>query len=260
MQKRLLKRGMRRWIQAGCILAFIIFMSACASGPKPDRKKEAETIRNLGEAYLQQGNYSLALKELLKAETLNPKDYYLQNDLGLAYMGKERFDEAIRHFKEALDLKPDYGPAMNNIGNVYFHQKKWDQAIEYYTKATENLLYLTPYFPFSNLGAVYFEKKDYQKSESYYLEALKLRPDFVRALGGLAKTYVAMGRIPEAIAKLEKAIGIAPDYAALHFELGKAYQAAGSYQKAIEEFQKVPLLSPHSALAEEAEKEIHKLK
>jgi type IV pilus assembly protein PilF len=260
MQKRQLRRNIRQWIQSGGILACIILVCACATTGRQDHKREAETIRNLGEAYLQQGNYSLALKELLKAEALNSEDYYLQNDLGLAYYYKQRYEESIRHFKKALDLKSDFAPAMVGMGNTYFAQKNWDSAIEYYTRAKENLLYATPYFPLSNLGAVYFEKKDYQKSESYYLEALKLRPDFIAALRGLARTYLAMGRVSDAVATLEKAIEIAPEHAGLHFDLGKVYQLTGNPPKAIEEFQKVTLLSPHSPLADEAEKEIRMLK
>jgi tetratricopeptide (TPR) repeat protein len=69
-----------------------------------------------------------------------------------------------------------------------------------------------------------------------------------------------MGRVSDAVATLEKAIEIAPEHAGLHFDLGKVYQLTGNPPKAIEEFQKVTLLSPHSPLADEAEKEIRMLK
>jgi len=119
-----------------CVILLLIFTVACASTQDPQRKKKAEAARNLGEAYLREQNFNMALKELLKAESLNPNDPYLQNSIGLAYYGKHKHDKAIRHYKKALDLKSDYAPAMNNMGNSYMAQKRWESAIEYFEKAT----------------------------------------------------------------------------------------------------------------------------
>lgn len=247
-----------RLIRTICILFIIIFAGACAQ-TSTDRKKEAEASRNLGEAYLRNGDFAMALRHLLKAEEALPDDYYLQNDLGLAYMGIKKYEKAIRNFKNALDLKPDYAPAMNSLGNAYAALKRWDSAIEYYRKATENVLYATPYLPISNLGAVYYEKKDYERSEQYYLEALELQPEFVVALRGIARTYVAMGRLPDAIGRLENAIKIAPDLPALHYDLGKAYQLSGEDQAAIDAFKQAIRLAPNSPISEAAAKELEKL-
>jgi tetratricopeptide (TPR) repeat protein len=240
------------------ILLLIIFIAACAETVK-DRTKEGRASRNLGEAYLRNGNYSMALRHLLKAESILPQDYYLQNDLGLAYMGLKKYDKAIRHFKNALDLKPDYAPAMNSLGNAYARQKRWDSAIEYYKKATQNPLYATPHLPLSNLGALYYELQNYERSERYYLEALDLQPEFVMALRGLSRTYVAMGRISEAISRLKKAIRIAPKLAVLHYDLGKAYQLTGDSEKAIMAFQQVMNLAPESPVADRAEIELNRM-
>jgi type IV pilus biogenesis/stability protein PilW len=208
-----------------CVILILIFTVACASTEDPQRKKKAEATRNLGEAYLREQNFTMALKQLLKAEALNPNDPYLQNSIGLAYYGKHKYDRAIRHYKRALDLESDYAPAMNNLGNAYMAQKRWDSAIEYFEQAIETSLYATPHFPMSNLGAVYYEQGDYRRSEQYYREALKLQPNFVQALRGIARTYMAMGRVDDAIFKLEKAVRINPDVAVLFYELGTAYHS-----------------------------------
>ena len=112
------------WI-AGILV--IGFLAGCA--PNENLRKQGESSRNLGEAYMAQGNYTAALKELLAAEQLTPDDPYLHNDLGLTYMAKDRLDLAIQHFKKALSLKPDYAPAMNNLGTAYLAQQNWDAAI-----------------------------------------------------------------------------------------------------------------------------------
>ena len=59
-----------------CVLAilWIVFVISCAGGQEK-RKKQARVTRTLGEAYMQQGNYTESLKELLKAQKLYSKDH-----------------------------------------------------------------------------------------------------------------------------------------------------------------------------------------
>ena len=113
----------RLWIVGILVIGFL---SGCV--PNETLRKQGESSRNLGEAYMAQGNYTAALKELMAAEQLTPDDPYLHNDLGLTYMVKDRLDLAIRHFKKALALKPDYAPAMNNLGAAYLAQQNRDAA------------------------------------------------------------------------------------------------------------------------------------
>jgi type IV pilus assembly protein PilF len=92
----------------GCvwILALVVLVSllSCAANQK-QKQAQAKAARELGEAYMRQGNYIEALKELLKSEQLNPGDHLTQNDLGLVYMTKNRYDLAETHFKKAVEIK-----------------------------------------------------------------------------------------------------------------------------------------------------------
>jgi tetratricopeptide (TPR) repeat protein len=225
-----------------------------------EQKAQAEAIRNLGEAYLRQGNYRLALVQLKKAEEIYPADHTLQDDLGLAYLYLKDSDKAIFHFKKALEIKNDYTPARNNLGNAYAEKKEWDKAIEQYKIVTSDLLYGTPQFPLSNLGVVYYELQEYELSTEYFLKALDIKPDFVQALYGLAKTYMAMGRVSDAIVKLEDAIDNSPNSAVLHFELAKAHALNQDYAQALNAYHKVVEINPSSTLADRALIEARKIK
>jgi tetratricopeptide (TPR) repeat protein len=246
-------------VGAACVLLTGLIL-ACTTQNVAEQKAQAEAIRNLGEAYLQQGKYRVALKQLKKAEELYPSDHILQDDLGLAYLYLKDRDQAILHFKKALEIKDDYSPARNNLGNAYAEKKEWDKAIEQYKIVTSDLVYGTPQFPLSNLGVVYYELHEYELSAQYYLKALDIKPDFVQALYGLAKTYMAMDRVPDAIAKLEKAVGISPDSAVLYFELAGAYALNRDYTKALSAYHKVVQLNPDSTLADRALIEARKIK
>ena len=243
-----------------CILAASLLLSC--SKNKVEREKEiyqAEKYRELGELLFREGKYTAALKEFLKAEALNPDDHLLQNDLGLTYMYRRKPDLAIPRFKRALELKDDYSPARNNLGNAFAEMGQWDKAIEQYEIVTQDLLYATPQYPLSNLGLAYYEKKDYPRAEKYYLEALKIQKDFFMAFYGLGKTYMAMGRVPEAIQKLEGAVGLAPEEPRVYFELGKAYSMNRQYKKGYEAYQEVVKLDPGTPLADKARLEAQKI-
>jgi len=245
-------------VGAVCILLTGLII-ACTTQNVAEQKAQAEATRNLGEAYLRQNKYRIALKHLKKAEALYPSDHILQDDLGLAYLYLKDPDQAILHFKKALELKDDYTPARNNLGNAYAEKKEWDKAIEQYKIVTSDLLYGTPHFPLSNLGVVYYELQEYGLSVQYYLKALDIKPDFVQALYGLAKTYMAMDRVPDAISKLEKAVDISPAAAVLYFELAKAYALNREYTRAVSAYHKVVELNPNSTLADRALVEARKL-
>jgi tetratricopeptide (TPR) repeat protein len=223
-------------------------------------KKAGEAYRRVGEAYLGQGNLAVAMKEFKKAEAKYADDHLLQYDMGLVYLRKEQYDQAIVHFKRAVDLNPEYGEAINSMGNAYAGKGDWDQAIFYYKKVVSDILYGTPHFGYLGLGNAYYYKGDLGLSEKYYLEALNAKPGFTRVLQGLARTYIAMGRIPEAVEKLEKAVRISPDAPALHFQLAKAYRLALEFSKAYNSYRKVVELAPESQLADEAEQGAREVK
>ena len=123
-----------------------------------------------------------------------------------------------------------------------------------------DLLYATPQFPYSNLGVAYYHKKEYALSEKYYLEALNAKPDFVRALYGLAKTYMAMGKTAQAIERLEKAVQFAPESAPVYYELARAYSVNGDFRKAYAAYLRVVQLDPDTPLADQALREAERLK
>lgn len=247
-------------VGASCILLLSVFAACSTSKENLEQQKEqAEAARNLGEAYLREGKYSAALRELLKAEAMTPGDYFLQSDLGLAYLYLGETDRAIHHFKKSLAIKDNYGPARNTLGNAYAEKKEWDKAIEQYKIVTSNLLYATPQFPYSNLGFAYYHKKEYGLSEKYFKKALDIMPDFDRALYGLAKTYIATGRVPEAVETLELAVAKHPENASLHFELAETYKLKRDYRRAYGSYIQVVQMDPDSPLADRALKEAKRI-
>jgi type IV pilus assembly protein PilF len=241
------------WLKSTTLfLAALTVLTACTASSY-ENSKMAEANRNIGEAYLRQGNYSAAMAEFVKAEKMTPKDPYLKNDLGLIYLARKRYPEAIDYFQQAIELKPDYAPARNNLGSAYLATKDWDAAITTFKEISNNMLYATPHYPLANLGLAYYHKGAYEQAEKAYLKALDLQPDFHLAQRGLGRTYLSEGRVDLAIETLEKAVAGSPQTAAYWMDLGNAYRAGNWVRKARRAFEKVIALDPEGPLAGAAE-------
>jgi tetratricopeptide (TPR) repeat protein len=252
----------RRRLSATLIILLVTFFTpSCATNNLQLHKEQGESIRNIGEVYMQQGDDRKALKEFQRSQALYTDDHLLHYDFGIVYFNLNRLDLSVTHFKKALGLKPDFAAAKNNLGIAYFRQKKLDKAIETFNELGGDLLYATPYYPLSNLGEVYFEKKEYRLAEKNFKAALEIEPLFAKALRGLGKTYMAEGRIPEAVQIFEKAVKNAPTFAALYLDLGKAYTLAREYKKALSAYNRViELAAPDSDLAKKAGQEADRIR
>lgn len=228
-------------------LAVVIALCACSSQPSRRDSRMAEATREIGEAYMRQGDYTAALRELMNAKTLNPNDPIVYHDLGICYMVKNRFPDAIANFKQAIALKPSYAPARNNLGTAYLRLKEWDAAIEVFEEITKDALYATPHFPLSNLGLAYYHKGEYSKSLDYYKQALRVQDNFVNALRGAGRTYLAMNEGRMALRYLTRAVRQAPKVAGIHYDLGDANLLVGNIDQAIASYETALELAPQES-------------
>jgi tetratricopeptide (TPR) repeat protein len=233
------------------LIGFIMWTSLLGCGGQQAQSNEnvAASKREIGEAYMHQGDYTSALRELIEAERLNPSDHFVHNDLGLCYMNlsRKRMSEAIGHFKRAVDLKPNYTPARNNLGTAYLVVEEWDAAIATFKEITHDALYAKPHYPLANLGFAYYQKGDYTSSLNYYKEALKIQPDFANAQFGAGRTYLALNQGRLALRYLERAAQLAPKLPDIHFNLGEAYLLTGQMARARSAYESVIDLAPQDS-------------
>ncbi len=233
-------------------ISFLMLFACTTPQVTPQNDKKAESIRDLGAAFLNRRDYASALRELLKAHELNPNDPYVHNFLGLTYMAKKKIALSIDHFKKALRLKPDYAFAKNNLGVAYLELKQWDLAIAQFKLVTEDLMYTTPHRAWGNIGVAYLGKRDYPNAEISFLSALETKPQYGYALWGLGRVYLATKRYQQARQKLEMAVKGKSNSARFYMDLAEAYEKTGGYLEAKQSYVKVMELAPGSQLARTA--------
>lgn len=187
----------------------VILLSSCAFENKNDNNKKIASYHlRIGVAHLSQGNYPLALKELLKAENIDPNNPIIQNNLGLAYFVREKYQKAILHFKKALDLNKTYSDARNNLGLAYIEVKKYKEAIKQINLVIQDLTYPQPEKAYLNLGIAYFKQKQFNLANNYLLEALKINKRYCLAQLYYGKTLYNLNKFSQSATTLDKAINI----------------------------------------------------
>jgi len=230
-------------------LFMVVSLTAGAVSCSAKNTKLAGLYLDKGVTYVQQGQYTSALRELLEARKLNPDDPVIRYYLGIAYHGKRLIPEAVAEFKGAIELKPDYSDAHNYLGTVYSEMGRWDEAIEEFNKAVSNILYETPSGALNNMGYVYYKKGDYQNALSKFDEAFRREPTtllipLIEKNRGM--TYFARGQIKEAILSLKKSLAEAPDFAETRYWLARCYLELKNTNAAKDEFLAIIKIAPDS--------------
>ena len=179
---------MRRVIFA---LTVLLTVSACgnsATRSEPSAKERvARTNTELGLGYLQQGERKLAIEKLQRAIDADADYAPAQHSLALAYQEFGQMELAEQHYRIAQKLLPQDGGVHNNFGAFLCGQGRFAEGDEHFRVALRDPTYVTPATALENAGLCALRVPDLDKSESYLRQALKVEPNMLGALLGMAR-------------------------------------------------------------------------
>lgn len=228
-----------------CLLAGV-FLS-CATGDKDAEK--AELHLRIGTAHLNQGNYPLALRELLEAHRLNPDNAVVCNNLALAYFVRGKYADAERHLNQAIKIDPKYTDAYNNLGRVHIELGRYDLAINELNRVVSDLTYPQPEKGLSNLGLAHMKAKNYQEAQRRFKEALKINNNFCPAHNHYTQALYLLKEYKRAAAATESALQLCPNLDEAHYYGALSYLKMGQRDRAHARMKEIIELYPASEFA-----------
>jgi tetratricopeptide (TPR) repeat protein len=243
-------------------LALLMAVSLLSCSGAQKRRELAENHLNIGTAYVEGGNYTAALKELLEAEKYtqdNPKIHYY---LAVAYFGKGYNEKAVEACETAVRLNPDYSIAYNFLGTLYYSRRQYDKAIAAFNSALANVLYENPEMSLYNMGRAYYQKGDYGRALTYYKEAelkdsrRELLPLIEQEMG---KTEYAKADIDSAISHFKKATALVPNLVESYYWLGECYSKQKRLLEARRAYETVVKLAPLSDFGRKAKEALQSI-
>ena len=166
----------------------------------------------------------------------------------LGYVGGQSVD-ASKSFRDLPDPK-DRLPVYNELNHArdLARGEKPAEAVP----LLERVLAVAPEVvdAWFTLGNVCFRRRDWEGAERNYRETLARRPDHDWAMIGLADTFVARGRIDDAVVGYRRHLGSDPDNAQILYRLAQVLLDAGRDAEAEVEFRRTLAVEPRTARAE----------
>ena len=190
-----------RW--TAILTASLLIGCVSSDGSKALKREDpteaaAKTNIQLGIAYLQQGNYSVAREKLERSLKQNPKDPDVHTTLGLLYDRTGEPKLADKHYQQALKLAPDNPDVSNNYAIYLCKRGRVDEGVERFSAVAANRYYRTPEVALTNAGVCLRNAKRFDEAQARFIGAIKARPDYSEATVQLATLHVERGQLPEA--------------------------------------------------------------
>jgi type IV pilus assembly protein PilF len=240
---------MRKWIVALCSLAVV----GCASSGSKDKQK-SELYLRMGVSYIEQGNFPFALRELLKAEELDPSSPIVQNNLGQVYFLRDRFELAEKSFLKAIQLQPDYSEARNNLARTYIEEGKYAAAEKELKIVFNDLTYAGGTKAYINWGLSRFLQKDYVGAQSAFAKVLESQSDDCVANTYYGRSLFEQKEYARAAEALDRAVGFCQKNLIdePHYYSALAYYRLGEKSKAVARFEEIVRLYPQGKFREKS--------
>ncbi|UCF81186.1 MAG: serine protease [Acidobacteriota bacterium] len=138
-------------------------------------------------------------------------------------IGSKRYDEANPYVEKAFELAPEAENYFNRgVCHVHVRNSSWDSI-----RAFKEAVRLKPDFVRAHyyMGIVFSQLRRPENAINAYKEALRLDPDFAEAHVKLGASYLNTARPEEAVEACKRAARLKPGYARAHYLLGTAYLA-----------------------------------
>jgi len=186
----------------------VLVVTACAGGPPPDANSApedpAEANARLGLAYMERGEYDVAVTKLKKAIEINPDLAQAHHYLAEAYQHLGNVELADKQFRRAISLSGSNPALQNNYGIFLCRQGRFKDALRHFARAYDDNDYTRQDESYENAGLCALRIPDTARAERFFRHALKIDPRRTEALNQMAQLEYNRGQYLKARAFLQR--------------------------------------------------------
>lgn len=175
--------------------AACVALSGCATNsgaikPEDTATKNEDAARihtELGQKYMQQGKYELALAKLQKALSFDSDYVDAHTVIALLYERIGNLQQAEEHYRRAAELKPKGGAENNNYAAFLCKMNRFDEAQKHFDAALRDPFYQTPQVALTNAATCWLKAGNTDAAEKDLRLALSRSPNDAEALYQMAR-------------------------------------------------------------------------
>ena len=207
----------------------------------------AESLNSHGQKYIQNKDYSNAIKIVSQAIHLYPQNSDLYITLGKAFFSTSQIDRAEQCFSKSISINPHNADSWYEHGKVSEYQKKYLHAESDYRKAIS--------IDINHLGSIYklalilFHSENYNDSIKLLKKAIKLQPKIALIHNSLGLAYKRINSYKESKICFENAIKYQPKMAEAYNNLGLIFEEEKKYDEASKYYRKAIKVNDKFAVA-----------
>lgn len=237
------------------IAVLIVLTHILACSTSVEKQEKALLYLQLGNNNISSGNYPFALRDLLSAEELDPKNPVIQNSLGQVYFLRERYDLSQKHFLQAIELDEKFTDAKNNLARVLIEIGKYNDAELLLNQVLQDLTYANLEKAYINFGLLYFNQKKFDKAKLQFSKAIESQTDSCIANSYYGRSLFEMKDYVNAARALDRAIGFCQKNMIdePHYFSALSYYRSGDKNKAEIRFAEIIQLYPNGKYKEKSQ-------
>lgn len=232
-----------------------------------DVKQTLKAKLNIGEYYLDQGNYNKAKKSFLAVlKTKNYRDKTIKaaalNKIGVVYYFQSQDSIAMKYLKKSLNIYKTIGKqywrekaqVLNLISYIHNREGNFSEALEFHFQALNTRKKLGDKNEiaksYSSIGLFYVNQGDYSSAMTYYKKSLEISKEIGNrkgeaiSLNNIATIYVKQGfckkaeKLHQEALSIKKDLNIQKEIALSYKNIGKLYVCQNDYEEALDNFSK----------------------
>lgn len=197
---------------------------------------EGEKHMVLGLDAAMKGNVSEVLSHYKELVRLFPDDERAHTLLGNLYFGRQEYENAVKEFVRATTINPSFSQPYNQLGYAYRFLEKMDDAETAFKKYVQ-LIPDDPN-PHDSYAELLMKRGRFAESIAAYEKALSLDANFIASYVGIGNNYLCEGRTDQArtaFARIAKVARTTGERRQARFWTAASYVHDGATDKALEE-------------------------
>jgi tetratricopeptide (TPR) repeat protein len=223
-----------------CVLSLLLGIGCANSTRRAEealRVRQADSHFDIGLDHISNDRVALGLRELLLAESLNPRSPRIHHALADTYLMRHKPVKAEKHYLQSLEIEPTYHEARLNLSILYTQLNRHEESLTHTSILANDATFPGPWRALANKGLAEYRLGQLEEARRTLELGFEFRDDYWPTLLYLGMLEVEEGRQVEGLSLFRQVLEQEPGLevqAQANYRIGDILIALGRRKLAID--------------------------